>query len=88
MLHFTDYIDIKWLQTKRFFLNRLFPYNHVPDAVFEAVVGRPGKDVVAAAQLLDVSQALELGRVDDGDTQRVELDMSVHAVVEHLGARQ
>ena len=56
--------------------------------MFEAVVGRPGKEVVATAQLRDMSQALELGRVDDGDTQRVELDVSVHAVVEHLGARQ
>ena len=53
--------------------------------MLEAVVGRPGKDVVGTAQLLDVSQALELGRVDDGDTQRIELDVSVHAVVEHLG---
>ena len=46
--------------------------------------GRPPKDIVATAQLLDVPQALELGRVDDGDTQRVDLDVAVNAVAEHL----
>ena len=53
--------------------------------MLEPVVRRPGEDVVAAAELLDVAQSLELGRVDDSDTQRVELNVAVNTVVEHLG---
>ena len=62
----------------------LYIYYHAPDAVLESVMGGPRKDIVGAAHLLDVSQSLELGRVDDGDTQRIELDVAVNAVVEYL----
>ena len=52
--------------------------------MLEPVVGRSRVDVVAAAELFDVAQSLELGRVDDSDTQRVELNVAVNTVVEHL----
>ena len=52
--------------------------------MLEPVVGRTRVDVVAAAKLLDVAHSLELGRVDDFDTQRVELNVSMNTVVEHL----
>ena len=69
---------------QRFIINILYMYNHAPYAVLKAVVGGAGKDIVATAQLLDVPQSLELGRVDDGDTQRIDLDVAVNAVVEYL----
>lgn len=56
----------------------------LPDRVLEAVVGGAWKHQVGAAQLLDVSQSLELRRVDDGDQQWVELHVAVDGVVEHL----
>ena len=52
--------------------------------MLEAGVDGPWKDIAGAAQLLDVPQSLELGRVDDGDTQRIDLDVAVNAVAEHL----
>lgn len=58
----------------------------LPDGVLEAVVRGARKHLVGTAQLLDVAQPLELGRVDDGHQQRVELHVAVDRVVEHLGA--
>lgn len=55
-----------------------------PDGVLKAVVRRSGVDEVAAAELLQVSQPLELRRVDDLDEQRVERHRAVDGIVEHL----
>ncbi len=55
-----------------------------PDGVLEAVVGRPGEHQVGSSQLLDVAQPLELRRVYEAQQQRVQLDVSVDGVVEHL----
>ena len=56
----------------------------IPKTVFESVVGGSRKYEVAAAQVLDVSEALELRCVDDLDAERVEFDVTVDWVVEHL----
>ncbi len=55
-----------------------------PDGVLEAVVGRPGEHQVGSSQLLDVAQPLELRRVYEAQQQRMQLDVSVDGVVEHL----
>ena len=57
---------------------------HAPDTVFEPVVAGSGVDVITSAQLLDISQSLELWRVDDSDAQWIKLNVAVDAVVEHL----
>lgn len=44
---------------------------NIPYAVFKAVVGGSGEDKIGPAELLDVSQSLELGCVDDLDEKRV-----------------
>lgn len=44
---------------------------NTPYAVFKAVVGGSGEDKVGPAELLDVTQSLELGRIDDLDEKRV-----------------
>ena len=56
----------------------------LPKTVFESVVGGSRKYEVAATQVLDVSEALELRRVDDLDAERMEFDVAVDRVVEHL----
>lgn len=57
---------------------------NTPYAVFKAVVGGSGEDKVGPAELLDVSQSLELGCVDDLDEKRVQLDVTVDGVVKDL----
>lgn len=39
---------------------------------------------IGGAQLFDVSQPLELWRVDEGHAQRMEHDVPVYVVVEHF----
>jgi hypothetical protein len=43
-----------------------------------------GEDVVDPAQLLEMAQPLELGRIDDLHAQRVQRDVPVDRVVDHL----
>lgn len=57
---------------------------NTPYAVLEAVVRGSWEDKVGPAELLDVSQSLELGCVDDLDEERVQLDVTVDGVVKHL----
>lgn len=52
--------------------------------MFKPVVGGSGKNKVGPAELLDVSQSLELGRVDDLDEKRVELNVTMDGVIEDL----
>ena len=56
----------------------------LPKTVFESVVGGSRKYEVAAAQVLDVSEALELRCIDDLDAERMEFDVTVDWVVEYL----
>lgn len=56
----------------------------IPEGVFEAVVGRSGENKVGPPELLDVTEPLELRRVDDSDEQRVHLHVAVDGIVEHL----
>lgn len=44
---------------------------NAPNAVFKTVVWGSREDKVGPAELLDVSQSLELGCVDDLDEKRV-----------------
>lgn len=57
---------------------------HLPDRVLEAVVRSPGEDQVSRSQLLDVAKPLKLRRVNELHQQRVQLDVAVDGVVEHL----
>ena len=44
----------------------------------------PGEDQVAASQLLDVAQSLELQGVNDADAQGMKLHVTMDGIVEHL----
>ena len=41
----------------------------------------------AEAELLDGAQSLHLRRVDEGDEQRMQRDVPVYRIVEHLHSR-
>lgn len=56
----------------------------VPYAVFKAVVGCSGENKVGPAQLLDVSQSLELGCVDELGEKRVQLNVTMDGVIKDL----
>lgn len=57
---------------------------NTPYAVLKTVVGGSREDKVGPAELLDVSQSLELGCVDDLDEERVKLNVTVDGVVKDL----
>lgn len=57
---------------------------NLPYAVFKAVVRRSGENKVGPSELLDVSQSLELGGVDDFDEKRVQLDVTMDGVIKNL----
>lgn len=52
--------------------------------MFEAVVCGSRKHHVRGSQLFDVPQPLELRGVDDSHQQRMELDVAVDRIIEHL----
>ena len=52
--------------------------------MFEPVVTGSRVHVVAGSELLDVAEPLELKRVDELHRERVQLDVTVHRVVEVL----
>ena len=61
---------------------------HSPQTVLKSVVSGPRVDKVAGAQLLQVTQSLNLRGVNDFHHQRVELHVTMHWVIEHLRARK
>lgn len=62
----------------------IFRAINLPYAVFKAVVGCSGENKVGPSELLDVSQSLELGGVDDFDEKRVQLDVAMDGVIKNL----
>ena len=54
------------------------------ERVLESVVARSGKHEVGRAELLDVPQALELGRIDDLDALAAHAKVAMNGIVEHL----
>ena len=52
--------------------------------MLEPVVGRPWEDKVAAAELLDEPEPLELRCVYDSDQEGVESYMAVDWIIEYL----
>lgn len=47
-------------------------------------MGRSGENKVSPSELLDVSQSLELGGVDDFDEKGVQLDVTMDGVIKNL----
>lgn len=52
--------------------------------MFKAVVGGSRKNKVSATQLLNVSQALKLRRVNDANKKRVYLDVPMDWIIKNL----
>ena len=61
---------------------------HSPQTVLKSVVSGPRVNKVAGAQLLQVTQSLNLRGVNDFHHQWVELHVTMHWVIEHLRARK
>ena len=65
------------------------PYDHRPpprtDGVLETIMTCTGEDVVGTAQLLQVTQALELRRVHDLELALVQFDVTVDGIIDDLG---
>ena len=57
------------------------------DGVIKAGMQRPGIDQVRRAQLLDATQALHDGQVEQGRLDRTEFDVAVNGVAEQHGVR-